>query len=155
MDLKDILNEQNIIILSLRESYFVEIKRKKKKYEYRKRFLKKESWAFIYVSKTKKEIVGIIRLGIPKYDSSEKIAMFASQIGDNIYDSMISYLGVGKKGYAIPIDNVYLFDSPIGISTLRKIDNNFYAPQSYSYLREKSKLYDYLKKSKIQLIEVW
>ncbi|MGZ7204688.1 hypothetical protein ACXWOS_09570, partial [Streptococcus pyogenes] len=109
----------------------VKMQKKEKKYEYRKRFLNQKSYAFIYISKTKKEIAGIVEFGIPKCDTSEKIAVFASQIGDSTYDNMISYLGENKKGYAIPINKVYLFDSPLELSTLREIDKNFYAPQSY------------------------
>lgn len=154
MDLIDILNKSNNIILSLSEEYFVKMQRKEKRYEYRKRFLNQKSYAFIYISKTKKEMAGIVEFGIPKCDSSEKIAQFASQIGDSTYDSMMAYLGENKKGYAIPIKKVYLFDLPIQISTLRKIDEQFHPPQSYSYLKEKSNLYHYLKNSTIQLIEV-
>jgi hypothetical protein len=154
MNLIDILKKNNKIILSLNEEYFVKMQKKEKKYEYRKRFLNQKSYAFIYISKTKKEIAGIVEFGVPKCDSSENIAKFASQIGDSTYDNIISYLGENKKGYAIPINKVYLFDSPIKISTLKKIDKNFYAPQSYSYLKEKSNLYNYLKNSTIQLIEI-
>ena len=56
MNLIDILKKNNKIILSLNEEYFVKMQKKEKKYEYRKRFLNQKSYAFIYISKTKKEI---------------------------------------------------------------------------------------------------
>lgn len=63
MNLIDILKKNNKIILSLSEEYFVKMQKKEKKYEYRKRFLNQKSYAFIYISKTKKKLQELLNLG--------------------------------------------------------------------------------------------
>ena len=63
-----------IILLSLREEYFNQMLDGKKKYEYRTRYLKEETIAYIYISKTLKRIIAKIEFGMPIISNCRKRA---------------------------------------------------------------------------------
>jgi predicted transcriptional regulator len=154
MELTKLLKNKNPLILSLRETYFLKMLTQEKKFEYRKKFPKSETTALIYISKSKKEIVGIVEFGVPHIASSDLISELAESIGESTYQEMMAYLGQGKTGYAIPVDDIYLFDVPLPLEQLRKIDAKFFPPQSYSFLKEDSDLYHYLIGSDIKLEKI-
>ena len=54
------IRSTRITLMSIREEYYYEILKGEKHFEYRKKYCKEESLAYIYISKTKKEIVGKI-----------------------------------------------------------------------------------------------
>ena len=56
--------EPKCVLMSLREEYYNAMIQGKKHYEYRTRYLKEPSDAYIYISKTKKSIVAKIRMKI-------------------------------------------------------------------------------------------
>jgi predicted transcriptional regulator len=143
MKIKDIKSNDDYIILSLNKEYFEMIKDGNKKYEYRRRFKKTPTYAFIYVPGYKKSIQGLIRFGEPIYSSSESISEFAETMGDSSYESMIEYLEPGKMGYAIPINELYLFES-VSIQDLNDNNIKFHPPQLYSNVSIKSKIFDFL-----------
>ncbi len=154
MDISEVLNKNTNIVLSLREEYFSRILAGEKKFEYRKKFLNDSVTALIYVSKTKKEIAGIIEFDKSLVLSSEEIATKADEMGESVFSDMLAYFGERKIGYMIPVKKVYVFEQPISLETLRTIDERFFPPQSYCYLKEDSKLFQYLINSNIKLLEV-
>jgi predicted transcriptional regulator len=143
MKIKDIKSNDDYIILSINKEYFEMIKDGNKKYEYRRRFKKTATFAFIYVSGYKKSIQGLIKFGEPIYSSSESISEFAETIGESSYQSMIDYLEPGKMGYAIPIIDLYLFE-PVSIQDLSDNNIKFHPPQLYTNVPIKSSIFDFL-----------
>lgn len=153
MKLKEILlKDDNIILLSLREQYFNSILNGTKLYEYRKVYKKEKSKAIIYISKTKKNIAGIIEFGKPIIDTSENISKLAQINGDSEYQSMIQYLGENKKGYAIPINKVYIFEESLPVDLIKEKGIKFIAPQSYSDLKNNKDLLNYISEKNIKFI---
>lgn len=123
-----------VILLSLQEEYFDAIKNGEKKFEYRKKFRKEPTKAFIYVSKTKKAILGLIDFGSPIFQQAEQIAQIAEKEKKGSYHDIISYIGKDHNGYAIPVQHFY---SIPGL-TLHEIQDKipqFVAPQSYLLLQ--------------------
>lgn len=135
MKAKDLIKDSDtVILLSLQEEYFNQIKSGKKKFEYRKKFRKEPTKAFIYVSRTKKAILGLIDFGTPIYQDAEQIAQIAEKEKRGSYDSIISYIGKGNKGYAIPVKHFYSISS-ITLDEIKETIPRFYAPQSYLLLK--------------------
>ncbi len=105
MKFEEIISQESfIILLSIRENYFDSMISGNKKYEYRKRYRKVKTKALIYISKTKKSIVGIVEFGEPIVGNSECISRFSAQNGDSNYHDMKEYLGTNNECYAIPIE---------------------------------------------------
>lgn len=69
---KELMSNVRIVLMSMREVYFNEILTGKKHYEYRKKYCESESIAYIYISKTRKEIVGKIWFGKPIIGEAKK-----------------------------------------------------------------------------------
>lgn len=154
MILTDLIStEDDVILLSIREPYFQDMLEGNKKYEYRKMFRKQPTKAIIYISKTKKSIVGMIDFAQPIIDTSAQIAHLAEQEGECAYQEMIDYLGEDKQGYAIPVNKIYLFEEEYKIHDLRQANINFMAPQSYMILREDADLLNFLKDKEIKRYE--
>ncbi len=85
------------VLLSLRERYFEAIKSGRKLFEYRTRYPDAATVAFIYVSQSRKEIVGFIEFGKPIKGRSIEIAEFAAKNDGADYDEMVDWLA-GRDG---------------------------------------------------------
>lgn len=145
MKLTDIISiEDDVILLSIREPYFQNIVSGVKRYEYRKVFKKHQTKAIIYISKTKKSIIGLIEFDQPIIDTSVNVALMAERIGESDYNDMIDYLGIKEKSYAIPVKNVYLFEEEYKAVDFHEHGIKFTAPQSYINLNENNKLLNFL-----------
>lgn len=130
------------IILSLHEKYFNKILDGSKTKEYRMSFLKSKSKAYIYLTKNRQEIAGIIYFGLPKFMDTEAILDESMTNGTN-YSTMIEWLN-GRSGcYSIPIEKVVKFKQPIDKTTLKSIPG-FLAPQTYLLLDNREELKDFL-----------
>lgn len=140
MRASDLIKESDtVILLSLQEEYFNAIKNGDKKFEYRRRFRKEPTKAFIYVSKTKKTVLGLIDFGNPIFQRAEHIAQIAEEEKKGSYDNIISYIGKGHNGYAIPIKNFYSI-SGITLDEIKEEIPEFFAPQSYLLLNPDMRL---------------
>lgn len=137
-----IKKEPITVLMSLREEYYEEIVKGEKKFEYRTRYLKAPSSAFIYISKTKKSIVAKIEFGMPIIGSAEEIASLAENEQPGCYNDMMSYFNAGI-GYAIPILSISKIDE-IKLDDLKEQFQNFVVPQSYYILNKKPELLDFL-----------
>lgn len=130
------------VLMSLREEYYNAIVSGKKKFEYRTRYLKEPSKAFIYVSKTKKSIVAKIDFGTPIIGTAEEIAALAEKEQPGCYNDMINYFNA-DIGYAIPILSISKIEE-IKLDDLKNKFQNFVVPQSYYILAKKPELLAYL-----------
>ena len=81
--------EPKRVLMSLREEYYDAMLEGRKHYEYRTRYLKEESEAYIYISKTKKSIVAKIKFGEPIIADANTIALIAEQEEPGSYNGMM------------------------------------------------------------------
>lgn len=140
------LNDTKNILLSLREEYYNDMLSGKKHYEYRTRFLKEKTTAYIYISKTKKKIVAKIEFGIPIIGTATEIARIAENDEPGCFDDMISYF-YNDIGYAIPIEKIIPIEE-ISLEELKSLFSDFVVPQSYYILDKKKKLLEFLQSRK-------
>lgn len=136
-----------IVLMSLREEYFNLILEDKKHYEYRTRYLKGKSIAYIYLSKNVKKIVAKIEFGEPIIGTAEEIAKIAEKESPGSYKGMIDYFH-NNIGYAIPILKFEKIQE-VSLKELKEEFPNFVVPQSYYLLDKKPDLLNYLKRKEI------
>ncbi len=134
--------EPKCVLMSLREEYYNAMIQGKKHYEYRTRYLKEPSDAYIYISKTKKSIVAKIRFGQPIIGDAQTIATISEQEEPESYNSMMEYLH-NNIGYAIPIEKIIPIKE-VKLSELQQKFHNFIVPQSYYSLDKKKELLSFL-----------
>lgn len=132
------------VLMSLREEYYQAMLEGTKKYEYRTRYLKEASFAYIYISKTKKSIVAKITFWKPIIGTAQEIAELAEQENPGCYHDMIDYFSHGV-GYALPIKEITPIKE-VSLDTLKKIFPDFVVPQSYYILDKKPELLAYLER---------
>ena len=131
--------EKNIF-LSFRPEYFRPILYGIKKYEYRKRFCNEPVIAYLYLSSPVQEVIGRIELGKPLvtkelldiYSNNKKVKLRLLRCLEN------------KEQYIIPIVSLQLFEDPVTIYDLKKINPNFTIPQCYCNLEKKRDIFEYL-----------
>ena len=134
--------EPKRVLMSLREKYYDAMLEGRKHYEYRTRYLKEESEAYIYLSKTKKSIVAKIKFGEPIIADANTIALIAEQEEPGSYNGMMEYL-YNNIGYAIPIKEIIPIKE-VSLSELQQQFPNFVVPQSYYILDKKPELLSFL-----------
>ena len=130
------------VLMSLREEYYDAILEGKKHYEYRTRYLKEESEAYIYISKTRKSIVAKIKFGEPIIADANTIALLAEHEEPGSYNGMMEYL-YNNIGYAIPVEEIDPIEE-VSLSELQQQFPNFVVPQSYYILDKKPELLFFL-----------
>lgn len=134
--------EPKRVLMSLREEYYDAMLEGRKHYEYRTRYLKEESEAYIYISKTKKSIVAKIKFGEPIIADANTIALIAEQEEPGSYNGMMKYL-YNNIGYAIPVEEIIPIEE-VSLSKLQQQFSNFVVPQSYYLLDKKLELLSFL-----------
>ncbi len=134
--------EPKHVLMSLREEYYDAMLEGRKHYEYRTRYLKEESEAYIYISKTKKSIVAKIKFGEPIIADANTIALIAEQEEPGSYNGMMEYL-CNNIGYAIPVEEIIPIEE-VSLSELQQQFPNFVVPQSYYLLDKKPELLSFL-----------
>lgn len=135
-------SEPKCVLMSLREEYYNAMLDGRKHYEYRTRYLKEASDAYIYISKTKKSIVAKIRFGKPIIEDAKTIATIAEQDEAGSYKGIIEYL-CNNIGYAIPIKDIIPIKE-VPLSELKQHFPNFVVPQSYYILDKKPEVLSFL-----------
>lgn len=130
------------IFLSFRPEFFRPILYDIKKYEYRKRFCKEATTAFLYLSAPVQEVIGIMELGKP-------IDLIAAQ---QQYTNNLEVLKriessiEGREIFAIPIESFQMFKEPVQISKLKEIEPKFNVPQCYLNIENFPNVFDFLNK---------
>ena len=135
-------SEPKCVLMSLREEYYDAKIDGRKHYEYRTRYLKEASDAYIYISKTKKSIVAKIRFGNSIIGDAKTIATIAEQDEAGSYKGIIEYL-YNNIGYAIPIEEIIPIKE-VPLSELKQNFPNFVVPQSYYILDKKPEVLSFL-----------
>ena len=135
--------EPKYVLMSLREEYYNAMLDGRKHYEYRTRYLKEASNAYIYISKTKKSIVAKIKFGEPIIGDAQTIVTISEQEEPGSYNGMMDYL-YNNIGYAIPIEEITPIEE-VPLSELKHNFPNFVVPQSYYILDKKAELLSFLK----------
>lgn len=135
-------NKTTTVLLSLREEYFNQILAGIKKYEYRTRYLKEETVAYIYISKTLKKIIAKIEFGIPIVGTAKDIATIAEKEQPGCYKKMLDYM-YNDIGYAIPIKKIVQIEE-VSLKELKNNFSDFVPPQSYYILDKKPELLKFL-----------
>lgn len=131
------------MLISLKEEYFTRIVSGHKHFEYRRKYRREATAAFIYVSLPIGEIRAIAQLGEPIIAPPDEIAQIAESDEAGIGAAVFEYLSGLEYGYAIPIEMLWLF-TPLSLKTLRKQQLGFVPPQSYSVLERNPRLLSYL-----------
>lgn len=132
----------NYVLISIREKPYLEIKSGKKIYEYRTRYQKNPTTAFVYVSRTVKKIMAIIEFGTPIIGTDKEISELSEKTNPGSYAGMMEYLHKGV-GYAIPVLKMIEIE-PVSLEELQKRFVGFVVPQSYYMLNNKNELLDFL-----------
>ena len=135
-------NKKTTILLSLREEYFNQMLDGIKKYEYRTRYLKEETIAYIYISKTLKKIIAKIEFGVPIIGNAQYIATIAEKEQPGCYQNMMDYM-YNDIGYAIPVKRITPIEE-VSLEKLKSTFSDFKPPQSYYILDRKPELLEFL-----------
>lgn len=130
------------ILLSLREEYYNQMLDGSKKYEYRTRYLREETTAYIYISKTLKKIVAKIEFGEPIIGNAKGIATIAEEEQPGCYQDMLAYM-YNDIGYAIPIKNIVPIEE-VSFEEIKSKFPDFVPPQSYYILDKKPEILQFL-----------
>ena len=86
---------KRMVLMSLKEKPYRKILCGDKKYEFRTRYTKEESIAFIYVTKEVKAVCGIIFFDKPIIGIAEEIAQISEKENPGSYSYMIDYFKGG------------------------------------------------------------
>ena len=133
------------IFLSFKPKYFKPLLYGMKKYEYRKRFCNEDVRAYLYLSDSKKEVIGYMDLLKPLRIDCIKDSLHAYP--DTL--KRVEHYIQKRDIYAIPIKNLVLFKKPLTLAEIRKIIPNFMPPQMYYILENNLGLKDLLKKQEL------
>ena len=139
------------IFLSFRPEFFKPILYGMKKYEYRKRFSKEETTAFLYLSSPIQQVVGIIEFGKPLY-AEELLKLYGNKT--DTHKRLLRCLQ-NKEHCVVPIESLQLFKEPISMKELKDIDSNFKAPRSYYNLENFLDIFEFLKSRELYEIEFY
>lgn len=133
------------IFLSFRQEFFRPILYDIKKYEYRKRFCKEPTTAYLYLSSPVQEVIGIMELGTPLFIQDE---ILKYNKNTPIYNRIQKNIDNGEL-FAIPIKSLQLYKKPISIRKLKELEPNFSVPQCYLNIENFPKIFDFLNKQEM------
>jgi predicted transcriptional regulator len=120
------------VLISIKPKYVHEILSGKKKYEYRKSIFRKEiDKIYIYSTSPEQKIVGYFKYTGHIYDNPEEIWKKTREYSGIDKESYYKYFNKNSGAYAIKIEKVYVFKTPIDP---KQTLQNFIPPQSYIYL---------------------
>lgn len=137
---------RNEIIISFRPEYLKPILLGIKEYEYRSRFRKEATIAYLYLSRPVQAIVGIMELGVPIV-LDEIIAEFDKE--SEQYKN-IMFIRINGNNLAIPIRAFKLYKEPIYLLEINQMDAKFRPPMSYVYADNYTELHELLRTRDIE-----
>ena len=124
------------VLLSIKPKYVKAILNGTKKYEFRKSaFRRKEDVEMVYVYATSpvKKIVGAFTIETIVEDHPTKLWAEFKELSGIDEEKFFRYFRGHKKGFAIGIGNVEVFDGPIDP---KSYNPGFVPPQSFRYMDE-------------------
>ncbi|MEE9432116.1 MAG: hypothetical protein V3V16_13790 [Melioribacteraceae bacterium] len=124
------------VILSIKPIYAQAIMAGTKKVEFRKKIFKRQvDRIFVYSSSPQKKIIRLFRIAEIIEDNPSKLWTKFNRVGGIEKNDFFSYYKNSKTGFSIKIHDVEKFEKEIDPLDFFE---NFYAPQSYFYLEEKT-----------------
>ncbi len=128
------ITPEDCIVLSLHQSAWEKVLSGAKKYEFRRRFRRKRTFAFIYVTVPVKAIIGGMLLDEPISGTAKEISDIAENAIPGNSPSVFDYFIEKDFGLAIPILRV-IETQKVSLDYLRE-KYNFTAPQFYFSLQK-------------------
>lgn len=135
------------ILISLEKQYFDQIKEGVKKYEYRRKFVRKSCRAYLYIAKPQMEIMGYVDLEKPIIATPKELGDFAERQVTGIGKEIEEYMFGLAVGYAAKIKRFTEIE-PVPLMYLRN-SFNFTAPQGYIILDKRPELLRLLEKRSV------
>lgn len=121
------------VLISIKPKYIKEIISGKKKYEYRKSIFRKNvEKVYIYSTSPKQRIIGYFKYKGYLEGTPGQIWEITKKFSGIDIKSYNKYFDKSPCAYAIKIEQVYLFKTPI--NPKMKFEK-FFPPQSYKYLK--------------------
>ncbi len=125
------------LIISLKPCYADMVFEGQKKVELRRRIASqiRNRDVFIYVSSPVRELRGGFRVGEVWKGSPEEVwnkVADLSTVNRREYDT---YFQGQAVAYALEVTNLWEYESPMGLSWLRDLFNDFVVPQSWRYVK--------------------
>ena len=132
-----------ILLMSLKPGPFEEILAGRKLYEFRTRYPRGATAAFMYISTPVCAVEAVIRFGPPLMGTAEQMKTAIKSLGETARRELESYFH-GKAGYALPVEQVALLE-PVSLQELRQRFPGFPIPQSYCFLENRPGLLAFLR----------
>lgn len=124
------------VILSIKPIYAQAIMSGTKKVEFRKKIFKRlVDKIFVYSSSPEKKIIGFFTIKEIVENSPEKLWEEFNEVGGIERHDFFNYYQDSKTGFSIKISEVERFKNAIDPTDFFE---NFFAPQSFIYLEEKT-----------------
>lgn len=123
------------VLLSIRPRYVEEIMNGNKKYEFRKSIFRCRDLEVVYIYATSpmKKIVGAFKISDIIEDHPVVLWKKFKEFSGIDKESFFNYFGAKKRGFAIEIGKVGIFEDPI--DPFREF-SDFKQPQSFYYIDE-------------------
>lgn len=139
------------IFLSFRPEFFRPVLYGIKKYEYRKRFCKEATTAYLYLSAPIQKVVGIMELGVPIM-IREIVDCYSS---DTAICKRAECCIEGGEQYAIPIESLQLYKNPIPITKIKQLAPTFSVPRCYLEITKFASVYELLNSEEMYDVEFY
>ena len=145
----DKMEKNRLIVISIMSYYARQIFAETKKYEFRKSPLKDDDLIkkiYVYSAKEDKALIGYIKVSDILKGNTKQILKKTGY--DNRLDGheIVDYYGENfQKCCALKLYDVTEFEEYLSLKEMRKIDPNIQFSQYYSYIDEKSPLYQVIK----------
>jgi predicted transcriptional regulator len=134
--------------LSLKPLYYYQMKAGTKKYEYRRRFVRRPSITFLYLGTSPSDpltstIPAYVRFDTPIIDHPSKIGDIAESQKPGSSKSILEYMSGLTEGFAIPVLDVEDIEM-VRLGELRHHFPHFVPPQSYIVLNRYPEMLSFL-----------
>lgn len=126
-------SEPTPIMLSLQPQYMQEIREGTKCYEYRRKYRKERTRAFIYENAPVGAVTAVLELDEPIVAPPSEIARIADGVRRGHGASVLEYMRGLDVGFVVPI-RAWEDIEPVGQQALRSVHPQFVPPQSYVLL---------------------
>ncbi|HMJ08944.1 MAG TPA: ASCH domain-containing protein [Pyrinomonadaceae bacterium] len=129
-------HDERYVLLSIQPAFATQIFDGTKTVELRRSFPKlyQTGSVIIYVSTPVKAIMGGFHISRVLKAEPDQIWKAAGKYAGVTQQKFDEYYDGAEHGYAIFIDDVWLYKSPIPLETLRKQIDNFLPPQNFRYI---------------------
>jgi predicted transcriptional regulator len=129
--------ENEALLLSIRPTYATKIFSCDKSVELRKvrPRLQDGDKVLVYVSSPVMKLMGLFEVSNVVSDTPHKLWKRVGSSSCVTKDDFFNYYDGSDIGYGIMIKKVFLFDSPVSLTKLRRLVPGFTPPQCYRYLK--------------------